>query len=134
MPPNELNMRKKQYVQELNGFIGLKKAYSGAAGQRAELLDGAKTEADKLSGAWLAGRAARLLLHRLRLPGNIHMVLSAVSACVTVATDEGCEAATPAHHRCCRRGSIICCHPSTAPPLADVALHLNPCSTFTPQA
>lgn len=50
MPANELNLRKKQYVQELNGFIGLKKAYSGAAGQRAELLDGAKMEADKLSG------------------------------------------------------------------------------------
>lgn len=50
MPANELNLRKKQYVQELNGFIGLKKAYGGAAGQRAELLDGAKTEADKLSG------------------------------------------------------------------------------------
>ncbi len=50
MPANELNLRKKQYVQELNGFIGLKKAYTGAAGQRAELLDGAKTEADKLSG------------------------------------------------------------------------------------
>ena len=51
MPPNELNFRKKQYVQELNGFIGLKKAYSGQAGQRAELLDGAKTEAEQLQGA-----------------------------------------------------------------------------------
>ena len=50
MPANELNFRKKQYVQELNGFIGLKKAYSGAVAQRSELLDGAKSEAEKVSG------------------------------------------------------------------------------------
>lgn len=43
MPPNELNFRKKQMVQELNGFIGLKKAYSSQAGQRGELLGGAST-------------------------------------------------------------------------------------------
>ncbi|EFN51513.1 hypothetical protein CHLNCDRAFT_55096 [Chlorella variabilis] len=49
MPANELNFRKKQYVQELNGFIGLKKAYSGAAAQRSELLEGAKSETEKLS-------------------------------------------------------------------------------------
>lgn len=51
MPANELNFRKKQYVQELNGFIGLKKAYSGAAAQRSELLEGAKSETEKLSSA-----------------------------------------------------------------------------------
>lgn len=49
MPANELNFRKKQYVQELNGFIGLKKAYSGASGQRSELMDGSKSETEKLS-------------------------------------------------------------------------------------
>lgn len=60
MPPNELNYRKKQYVQELNGFIGLKKAYAGAAASRAELLDGApQSEAEKLAGALLCGAADR---------------------------------------------------------------------------
>lgn len=52
MPANELNFRKKQYVQELNGFIGLKKAYSGASGQRSELMDGSKSETEKLSSTW----------------------------------------------------------------------------------
>ncbi len=64
MPVNELNFRKKQYVQELNGFIGLKKAYSTAQGQRGELLDGAKSEADTLSSA-LRGCAAAPPLNSL---------------------------------------------------------------------
>lgn len=96
MPANELNFRKKAYVQvggrrgwhrapgchaacwatfmaagcwpgklpdlghcayfhcaswqELNGFIGLKKAYTGGAAARAELLDGAKSESQQLAG------------------------------------------------------------------------------------
>ena len=50
MPASELNFRKKQYVQELNGFIGLKKAYSGQSANRAELMDGAKSETDRLAG------------------------------------------------------------------------------------
>jgi hypothetical protein len=66
MPVNELNFRKKQYVQELNGFIGLKKAYSSAQGQRGELLDGAKSEIDTLSSA-LCGCPS--LLPRFRLRG-----------------------------------------------------------------
>lgn len=37
---DELNYRKKQLVQELNSFIGLKKAYSSQLQQRRELLDG----------------------------------------------------------------------------------------------
>ena len=41
MPPNELNARKKELVQQLNGFIGMKKAYGAQAQQRGELLDGA---------------------------------------------------------------------------------------------
>lgn len=36
--------------QELNGFIGLKKAYVGGAAARAELLDGAKSESQQLAG------------------------------------------------------------------------------------
>lgn len=36
--------------QELNGFIGLKKAYAGGAAARAELLDGAKSESEQLAG------------------------------------------------------------------------------------
>lgn len=50
MPANDLNFRKKAYVQELNGFIGLKKAYVGGAAARAELLDGAKSESQQLAG------------------------------------------------------------------------------------
>jgi len=38
MPVDELNYRKKQLVQELNGFIGLKKAYAAQAQQRSELI------------------------------------------------------------------------------------------------
>jgi hypothetical protein len=41
MPTDELNYRKKQLVQELNGFIGLKKAYSAQQQQRSELIGGA---------------------------------------------------------------------------------------------
>ena len=40
MPVDELNYRKKQLVQELNGFIGLKKAYSAQAQQRSDLIGG----------------------------------------------------------------------------------------------
>lgn len=38
MAVDELNFRKKQLVQELNGFIGLKKAYTAQAQQRSELI------------------------------------------------------------------------------------------------
>lgn len=41
MAVTELNFRKKQMVQELNGFIGLKKAYSAQAATRSELMSGA---------------------------------------------------------------------------------------------
>ena len=59
MPAADLNYRKKGFVQELNGFIGLKKAYSGATANRNELLDGpAQSEADKLLGAFLLGVGA----------------------------------------------------------------------------
>lgn len=37
---DELNYRKKLLVQELNSFIGLKKAYSSQLQQRRELMDG----------------------------------------------------------------------------------------------
>jgi hypothetical protein len=40
MASEELNRRKKEMVQELNGFIGLKKAYSAQATQRTELIGG----------------------------------------------------------------------------------------------
>jgi hypothetical protein len=43
MPPDELNRRKKALVQELNGFIALKKAYSAQAAQRGELMQGASS-------------------------------------------------------------------------------------------
>lgn len=39
MSVQELNRRKKELVQELNGFIGLKKAYSAQSAQRGELLN-----------------------------------------------------------------------------------------------
>ena len=39
MSTQELNRRKKEMVQELNGFIGLKKAYSAQTSQRSELLN-----------------------------------------------------------------------------------------------
>ena len=51
MPANELNRRKKEYVTELNGFIGLKKAYAGQTAQRQELMDGARSETEMMSGA-----------------------------------------------------------------------------------
>jgi hypothetical protein len=38
---NQFNARKKALVQELNGFIGLKKAYSASSGLRSQLLTGA---------------------------------------------------------------------------------------------
>lgn len=38
MPLNELNTRKRALVQELNGYISLKKAYSTNLTQRGELL------------------------------------------------------------------------------------------------
>lgn len=47
MPAAELNMRKKEMVQELNGFIGLKKAYSSQTASRSELLAGAKAPGDR---------------------------------------------------------------------------------------
>lgn len=47
MPPAELNMRKKEMVQELNGFIGLKKAYSSQSVARNELLAGGKLPGDQ---------------------------------------------------------------------------------------
>lgn len=50
MSPNDLNFRKKAYVQELNGFIGLKKAYTGGAANRDELMGGARSESQQLSG------------------------------------------------------------------------------------
>lgn len=40
MSADELNYRKKLLVQELNSFIGLKKAYSSQLQQRRELMDG----------------------------------------------------------------------------------------------
>jgi hypothetical protein len=43
MPANELNVRKKEMVQQLNAFIGMKKAYSQQSAQRGELLEGAKS-------------------------------------------------------------------------------------------
>jgi hypothetical protein len=38
MPLNELNTRKRALVQELNGYISLKKAYTTNLTQRGELL------------------------------------------------------------------------------------------------
>ena len=38
MPIDELNYRKKQLVQELNSFIGLKKAYGAQLSARGELV------------------------------------------------------------------------------------------------
>lgn len=38
MPIEELNYRKKQLVQELNSFIGLKKAYGAQLSARGELI------------------------------------------------------------------------------------------------
>ena len=38
MPIEELNYRKKQLVQELNSFIGLKKAYGAQLSARGELV------------------------------------------------------------------------------------------------
>lgn len=61
MPPNELNARKKDLVQQLNGFIGMKKAYGQQAAQRGELLDGAKSPAANLDGVQAFGCGAVLL-------------------------------------------------------------------------
>ena len=47
MPATELNTRKREMVQELNGFIGLKKAYSSQASQRGELLSGSKSQTER---------------------------------------------------------------------------------------
>ena len=55
MPPADLNQRKKEYVQELNGFIGLKKAYSSQQANRGELLSGAKSEGERMQGGWMGG-------------------------------------------------------------------------------
>lgn len=114
MPANELNFRKKQYVQELNGFIGLKKAYSGAAGQRAELLDGAKTEAEKLSGA---GRQRRCRLMRAGRDGNGWLLLpmcsvragamrQRLSAICMVDIAHSCLSCA---RRCCGPPRLSCC-------------------------
>jgi hypothetical protein len=43
MPVDEINYRKKLLVQELNSFIGLKKAYGSQLQQRKELLAGNTT-------------------------------------------------------------------------------------------
>ena len=43
MDTDELNYRKKMLVQELNSFIGLKKAYSSQLQQRKELMEGKKS-------------------------------------------------------------------------------------------
>ena len=56
MPVAELNYRKKQAVQELNGFIGLKKAYGAQAAARGELLAAGSSAAggmtpDQMHGA-----------------------------------------------------------------------------------
>jgi SNARE protein len=40
MPVDEINGRKKMLVQELNSFIGLKKAYASQLQQRKELMEG----------------------------------------------------------------------------------------------
>ena len=59
MPVSELNFRKKQLVQELNGFIGLKKAYGAQAATRSELLAGAPS-ASGPSEQQLAGELGAL--------------------------------------------------------------------------
>lgn len=60
MPPNELNARKKEMVQQLNGFIGMKKAFGAQAAQRGELLEGAKTAQQTVdSESWLQSGAAQ---------------------------------------------------------------------------
>jgi SNARE protein len=43
MPADDINYRKKLLVQELNSFIGLKKAYSSQLQQRKDLLEGKST-------------------------------------------------------------------------------------------
>lgn len=75
MPVNELNFRKKQYVQELNGFIGLKKAYSSAQGQRGELLDGAKSEADTLSSALRSWESILCTRYNPSPPAPLHCLV-----------------------------------------------------------
>jgi hypothetical protein len=60
MPVSELNFRKKQLVQELNGFIGLKKAYGAQAATRSELLAGAPS-ASGPSEQQLAGELGALV-------------------------------------------------------------------------
>ncbi len=87
MPANELNFRKKQYVQELNGFIGLKKAYSGASGQRSELMDGSKSETEKLSSAWRSGLLLCLL--------SSSCVLLGIRSARNCSVDWGCVVTRP---------------------------------------
>ena len=43
IPVDEINYRKKLLVQELNSFIGLKKAYGSQLAQRKELMSGSTT-------------------------------------------------------------------------------------------
>lgn len=60
MPPNELNARKKEMVQQLNGFIGMKKAFGAQAAQRGELLEGAQTAQQTVdSESWLRSAAVQ---------------------------------------------------------------------------
>lgn len=72
MNADELNYRKKQLVQELNSFIGLKKAYSSQLQQRKELMGGQSPllasgiSNDEIQGMWLtvtcaSGRPAAVL-------------------------------------------------------------------------
>ncbi|KDD76025.1 hypothetical protein H632_c391p2 [Helicosporidium sp. ATCC 50920] len=50
MDPVALASRKKALVQELNGYIGLRKSQSAANAEREEMLAGARTEAEMISG------------------------------------------------------------------------------------
>lgn len=52
MDPVALASRKKALVQELNGYIGLRKSQSAANAEREEMLAGARTEAEMISGLY----------------------------------------------------------------------------------
>ena len=62
MPVAELNYRKKQAVQELNGFIGLKKAYGAQAAARGELLAAGSSAAGGMTPEQMHGARCSLCL------------------------------------------------------------------------
>lgn len=82
VPVDEINYRKKLLVQELNSFIGLKKAYASQLQQRKELLAGNSTPLSIQSSGPTVEDVRDLLVHQCSR-GSHGLVLLVGVPCTT---------------------------------------------------